>query len=55
MSANLDAGTVWVNDYLTFVAEYPHGGVKRSGFGSDLSSDSLREFTVAKHVVVSQE
>ena len=48
----LEAGTVWINDYLTFVSEYPHGGVKQSGFGSDLSVDALREFTVAKHVVI---
>ncbi len=55
ITRRLEAGTVWVNDYLTFVAEYPHGGVKQSGFGSDLSRDALREFTVAKHVVIAHD
>jgi betaine-aldehyde dehydrogenase len=29
----------------------PHGGVKGSGFGKDMSMYALEEYTVVKHVV----
>jgi acyl-CoA reductase-like NAD-dependent aldehyde dehydrogenase len=30
----------------------PHGGFKQSGYGKDLSSYSLEEYTTIKHVMV---
>ena len=44
------AGTVWVNDHIPIVSEMPHGGMKQSGFGKDMSKYSLEEYTVVKHV-----
>ncbi len=44
------AGTVWVNDHIPIVSEMPHGGMKQSGFGKDMSVYSLEEYTVIKHV-----
>jgi betaine-aldehyde dehydrogenase len=44
------AGTVWVNDHIPIVSEMPHGGMKQSGFGKDMSRYSLEEYTVVKHV-----
>ena len=44
------AGCVWVNDHIPIVSEMPHGGFKQSGFGKDMSSYSLEEYTQVKHV-----
>jgi betaine-aldehyde dehydrogenase len=51
----LDFGCVWVNAHLPVVAEMPHGGVKESGYGSDLSVGGLREYTRTKHVMACLE
>ncbi len=45
------AGCVWVNDHIPIVSEMPHGGMKASGFGKDMSMYSLEEYTVVKHVM----
>jgi betaine-aldehyde dehydrogenase len=34
-----EAGTVWINEHLAVGSEMPHGGVKGSGFGKDMSMD----------------
>jgi betaine-aldehyde dehydrogenase len=43
-------GDVWVNDHLPLASETPHGGFKQSGFGKDLGTDSLYDYTVTKNV-----
>ncbi len=48
----LETGVVWVNDHLPIASEAPHGGVKASGFGSDLSQASVQAHTVLRHVMV---
>ncbi len=45
------AGCVWINDHIPIVSEMPHGGMKASGFGKDMSVYSLEEYTVVKHVM----
>lgn len=52
MSTALRAGTIWINDHLPLASEMPHGGVKQSGFGKDLSKYALDEYTTVKHVMV---
>jgi betaine-aldehyde dehydrogenase len=47
----IQAGCVWVNDHIPIVSEMPHGGVKASGFGKDMSVYSLEEYTAVKHVM----
>jgi betaine-aldehyde dehydrogenase len=47
----IQAGCVWVNDHIPIVSEMPHGGVKASGFGKDMSAYSLEEYTTVKHVM----
>lgn len=44
------AGCVWVNDHIPIVSEMPHGGMRQSGFGKDMSLYSLEDYTVIKHV-----
>jgi betaine-aldehyde dehydrogenase len=38
MAKAFDFGCVWINTHIPLVAEMPHGGYKRSGYGKDLSS-----------------
>ena len=38
MSKRLDFGCVWINTHIPLVAEMPHGGFKKSGYGKDLSA-----------------
>lgn len=52
VSNRLAFGTVCVNDHLPLASELPHGGFKQSGFGKDLSSTSLEEYTRLKHVFI---
>ncbi|MCX5583461.1 aminobutyraldehyde dehydrogenase [Streptomyces erythrochromogenes] len=48
----LHTGIVWVNTHGTTVSEMPHGGVKDSGYGSDLSMAGLLDYTRVKHVML---
>ena len=48
----LDFGCVWVNDHLPFVSEMPHGGFKESGYGKDLSTYALDDYTRVKHAMI---
>ncbi|GAS94038.1 gamma-aminobutyraldehyde dehydrogenase [Mycolicibacterium canariasense] len=48
----MDAGVTWINDHLPIASEAPHGGVKASGFGKDMSQAAVAEYTVARHVMV---
>ena len=52
VSAAIQAGTVWINDHLPITSEMPHGGVKQSGFGKDMSIYALHDYTTVKHVMV---
>ena len=51
MSKRLDFGCVWINTHIPLVAEMPHGGFKKSGYGKDLSAYSLDDYTRIKHVM----
>ena len=51
LTGELDFGCVWVNTHLPLAAEMPHGGFKRSGYGSDLSHYGLEDYTRIKHVM----
>ncbi len=48
---DIRAGTVWVNDHIPIISEMPHGGMKASGYGKDMSAYSLLEYTQIKHVM----
>ena len=48
----LDFGCVWVNDHLPFLSEMPHGGFKESGYGKDLSTYALDDYTRIKHAMI---
>ena len=51
MSRRLDFGCVWINTHIPLVAEMPHGGFKKSGYGKDLSMYGFEDYTRIKHVM----
>ena len=51
VSRRLDFGCVWINCHIPLVAEMPHGGYKKSGYGKDLSVYGLEDYTRIKHVM----
>jgi betaine-aldehyde dehydrogenase len=51
----LEYGVTWINDHLPIASEAPHGGVKASGFGKDMSHEALLEYTVTRHVMIKHE
>ena len=55
MSKALDFGCVWINTHIPLVAEMPHGGYKKSGYGKDLSAYGFDDYTRIKHVMANLE
>jgi aminobutyraldehyde dehydrogenase len=51
-AARLQYGCTWVNTHFMLASEMPHGGLKHSGYGKDLSMYALEDYTVARHVMV---
>jgi aminobutyraldehyde dehydrogenase len=52
VAARLQYGCTWVNTHFMLVSEMPHGGMKRSGYGKDLSTYALEDYTAVRHVMV---
>ncbi|WP_219468381.1 aminobutyraldehyde dehydrogenase [Nonomuraea rhizosphaerae] len=52
VSHRLDVGVTWINDHLPIASEAPHGGVKGSGFGKDMSQEAVQEYSVTRHLMV---
>ena len=44
-AARLQYGCTWVNCHFMLVNEMPHGGLKSSGYGKDLSMYALEDYT----------
>jgi len=52
VSARLQYGCVWVNQHMPLVCEMPHGGMKMSGHGKDMSMYGLEDYTVVRHIMM---
>lgn len=52
VASRLRYGITWINDHLVSSAEMPHGGMKRSGHGSDMSVYGMEDYTTIRHVCI---
>lgn len=52
VARKLQYGCTWINTHFMLVNEMPHGGLKSSGYGKDLSMYALEDYTVPRHVMV---
>ncbi|CCG86869.1 NAD-dependent succinate-semialdehyde dehydrogenase [Erwinia piriflorinigrans] len=55
LASRIETGMVYINSATNTSAELPFGGVKRSGFGRELSDLGIKEFVNQKLVVVSKD
>jgi len=51
-AARLQYGCTWINTHFMLANEMPHGGMKSSGYGKDLSAYALEDYSVVRHVMV---
>ena len=51
VASRLRYGCTWINTHFMLVSEMPHGGLKRSGYGKDLSTYALEDYSVVRHVM----
>ena len=52
VAAELQYGCTWVNTHFMLTSEMPHGGMKKSGYGKDLSMYAIEDYSVVRHVMV---
>ena len=51
-AARLRYGCTWINTHFMLTNEMPHGGLKQSGYGKDMSSYALEDYSVVRHVMI---
>lgn len=51
-ASRLQYGCTWINTHFVLANEMPHGGIKMSGYGKDMSMYGLEDYTVTRHVMV---
>ncbi len=52
VARRLQYGCTWINTHFMLANEMPHGGLKSSGYGKDMSMYALEDYTVPRHVMV---
>jgi aminobutyraldehyde dehydrogenase len=51
LASRLQYGCTWVNTHFMLTSEMPHGGMKQSGYGKDMSMYGLEDYTCVRHVM----
>lgn len=54
LASRIDTGSVWINTSSSTAPELPFGGVKRSGYGRELSEYGIKELVNQKMVLVAR-
>ncbi|WP_367607634.1 gamma-aminobutyraldehyde dehydrogenase [Legionella sp. W05-934-2] len=52
VSAELQYGCTWINSHFMLCSEMPHGGLKKSGYGKDMSMYGLEDYTAIRHIMI---
>ena len=52
VAAELQYGCTWINTHFMLTSEMPHGGMKKSGYGKDLSMYAIEDYSAVRHVMV---
>lgn len=55
LASRIETGAVWINTFSSTAPELPFGGVKRSGYGRELSELGIKEFVNQKLVLVARD
>jgi len=51
-AARLRYGCTWINTHFMLCNEMPHGGLKQSGYGKDMSVYAIEDYTAVRHVMI---
>jgi len=51
-ASQLEYGCTWINTHFMLVSEMPHGGMKKSGYGKDMSMYAIEDYSCVRHVMV---
>jgi aminobutyraldehyde dehydrogenase len=54
VAAELQYGCTWINTHFMLCSEMPHGGMKKSGYGKDMSMYGLEDYTSIRHIMIKQ-
>ncbi len=54
-AARLRYGCTWINTHFMLVNEMPHGGLKQSGYGKDMSAYALEDYTAVRHIMIAHD
>jgi aminobutyraldehyde dehydrogenase len=52
VASRLQYGCTWINTHFATTNEMPHGGMKQSGYGKDMSMYGLEDYTTVRHVMI---
>lgn len=51
-AARLRYGCTWINTHFMLCNEMPHGGLKQSGYGKDMSVYAIEDYTAVRHIMI---
>jgi acyl-CoA reductase-like NAD-dependent aldehyde dehydrogenase len=55
VAERMETGTIWINESMNLSPFAPFGGHKQSGFGAEMSTEGLLEFTYPQVISVARE